>query len=81
MIWHEFEKPLEKFSSMPQHNQESSLAASVIMWGLYWTVAVKTELGQSEKLLIYQYIYIPILTCGGEIWVMIERERLWIQVA
>lgn len=61
---------------MPQHNQESSLAASVIMWGLYWTVVVKTELGQNAKLLIYQYIYIPILTCGGEIWVMIERERL-----
>lgn len=46
-----------------------------------WTVVVKRELSQKEKLSIYQSIYVPTLTYGHELWVVTERSaRLLIQV-
>lgn len=38
-----------------------------------WTVVVKRELSQKEKLSIYQSIYVPTLTYGHELWVVTKR--------
>lgn len=53
--------------------------ASEVMWLLYETILVKKELSQKAKLLLYRSIYVPPLTYGHEIWVMIERIRSRIQ--
>lgn len=47
-----------------------------VMWTLYWSVMVKRELRGKRKLSIYQSIYVPILTCGHELWVVIKRMKL-----
>ncbi|KAK3557566.1 hypothetical protein QTP70_030495, partial [Hemibagrus guttatus] len=56
-------------------------AAAAVMRSMYRSVVVKKELSRNVKLLIYQSIYVPTLTYGHELWVMIERVRSWIQAA
>ncbi|TWW66932.1 hypothetical protein D4764_20G0009640 [Takifugu flavidus] len=56
-------------------------ATSAVMRALNQSVMVKKELSRKAKLSIYQSIYIPILTCGHQRWMMTERTRSWIQVA
>uniref|UniRef100_A0A8C6P1M8 Reverse transcriptase domain-containing protein n=1 Tax=Nothobranchius furzeri TaxID=105023 RepID=A0A8C6P1M8_NOTFU len=50
-------------------------AASAVMRVLYRSVMVKRELSQKAKLSIYLSIYVPILTCGHELWVGTKRTR------
>ena len=42
---------------------------------------MKRELSQKTKLLICQSIYVPTLTYGHELWVVIERMRCQLQAA
>lgn len=42
-------------------------AASAVIWMLCQSVMVKKELTEKAKLLIYQLIYTPTLTCGHEL--------------
>ncbi|PWA22456.1 hypothetical protein CCH79_00015395 [Gambusia affinis] len=56
-------------------------AASAVKWALYRTAMVKRELSQKAKLSIYCLIYVPILICGHDVWVMIEKTRSRIQAA
>lgn len=53
---------------------------SALMQVLYRTVLVKRKLSRSAKLSIYQSVCVPALTCGPELWVVIERKRSWTQV-
>ncbi|KAI3352513.1 hypothetical protein L3Q82_005198 [Scortum barcoo] len=49
---------------------------------VYRTVVVKKELSRKAKLSIYRSIYVPTLTYGHELWViMTERTRSRIQAA
>ncbi|KAK3506289.1 hypothetical protein QTP70_009509 [Hemibagrus guttatus] len=48
-------------------------AAAAVMRSMYQSVVVKKELSRKAKLLIYQSIYVPTLTYGHELWVMIKR--------
>ena len=45
------------------------------------SVVVKRELSQKARLSIYQLIFVPTLTYGHELWVVIERPRSRVQVA
>lgn len=56
-------------------------AASVLMRPLHWSAVVKRELSSKAKLSINQWIYVPTLTFGHELWVVTARTRSWIQVA
>jgi len=56
-------------------------AVSAVMRTLYLSVVVKRELSQKAKLSIYRSIYVPTLTYGHKLWVVIERMRSRIQVA
>ena len=56
-------------------------AAAAVMWSLYRSVVVKRELSRKAKLSIYWSIYVPNLTNGHELWVMIKRIRYKIQAA
>ncbi|KAK3519713.1 hypothetical protein QTP70_002681 [Hemibagrus guttatus] len=56
-------------------------AAAAVMRSMYRSVVVKKELSRKAKLLIYQSIYVPILTYAHEFWVMTERIRSRIQAA
>ncbi|KAI3373872.1 hypothetical protein L3Q82_021981 [Scortum barcoo] len=47
-------------------------AASAVMRSVYRTVVVKKELSRKAKLSIYRSIYVPTLTYGHELWVMLE---------
>ncbi len=47
-------------------------AASAVMRALHRTVVVKRELSRKAKLSIYQSIYVPTLTCGHELWVVMK---------
>lgn len=40
---------------------------------------MKEELSQKKKLSIYWSVFIPILTCGHEVWITSERTRSQIQ--
>lgn len=48
---------------------------------LYRIIVEKIELSWKAKLLTFQPIFVPTLTHGHELWVVIERMRLRIQVA
>lgn len=48
---------------------------------MYWTVVVKWEPSQKEKLSVYRSIYNPALTYGHELWVVAEIMRSKIQAA
>ena len=48
-------------------------AAAAIMRTLHRSVVVKRELSEKAKLSIYRSVYVPTLTYGHEIWIMIER--------
>ena len=56
-------------------------AASAVMRSLYRSAVVKKELSRKAKLSIYRSIYVPTLTYGHELWVMIERARFRRQAA
>jgi len=56
-------------------------AASAVMRSMYRSVVVKKELSRKAKLSIYRSIYVPTLTYGHELWVMIERTKSRIQAA
>lgn len=49
-------------------------AAAAVMEAPYWSVAMKKELSQKVKLLLYQSVNI-----GLELWAVTERTRFWIQ--
>ena len=51
------------------------------MQTLKWSVVVKRELSQKAKLSIYRPIYVPTLTYGHELWVVIKKVRSRTQVA
>ncbi|TWW62742.1 hypothetical protein D4764_04G0013890 [Takifugu flavidus] len=56
-------------------------AASAVMQALNRSVVVKKELSRKARLSIYRSIYVPILTCGHQCWVITERTRSRIQAA
>lgn len=51
------------------------------MQALYRTVVVKKDLSHKAKLSIYQYVYVPTLTCSHELLAVTERTRLRIKAA
>ncbi|KAK3555124.1 hypothetical protein QTP86_010013 [Hemibagrus guttatus] len=55
--------------------------SAAVMRSMYRSVVVKKELSRKATLSIYQSIYVPTLTYGHELWVMIERIRSLIQAA
>lgn len=60
-----------------EHEIENQIsAASAVMGALYWT-----KLSWKAELLIYQLINVPALTYNCEVWVVVERMRLQIQMA
>ncbi|KAK0134738.1 putative uncharacterized transposon-derived protein F52C9.6 [Merluccius polli] len=56
-------------------------AASAVMRTLHGSVVVKRDLSRKAKLSIYQWIFVPALTYGHELWVVTERTRSWVQAA
>ncbi|TWW62404.1 hypothetical protein D4764_04G0010510 [Takifugu flavidus] len=56
-------------------------AASAVMQTLHQSVVVKRELSQKAKFSIYWSIFVPTLTYGHELWVMMERTRSQVQAA
>lgn len=46
---------------------------------LHQSAVVKMELSQKVKLLIYQWLWVPPLTCGHELWAVTERGRARMQ--
>lgn len=51
-------------------------AASVVMQTLYWSIVVKRSVSQIAKLLIYQWIHVPTITNGRDLWEGTKRKRL-----
>lgn len=47
-----------------------------VVWTLLWSFVVKWEVSIKVKFLIYQLIYVPILTYGHEVWVVTKRMKM-----
>ena len=45
------------------------------MRALHNSVVIKRELPKKAKLSIFKTVFVPILTCGHESWVIAERVR------
>ena len=56
-------------------------AAFAVMRTLHQSVVVKRKLSQKARLSGYWSVFVPTLTFGHELWVVTERERLWIEAA
>ena len=52
-------------------------AASAVLQALCQTVMVEREHSQKAKHSIYLSSYVPTITYGHELWVVMERMRLW----
>ena len=50
--------------------------ASAVTRALHYSVVMKRELSKKAKLSVFKTVFVPILTCGHESWVMIERVQL-----
>ncbi len=61
----------------------SNMALVYIFDSRNWPSAMKKELSQKAKLLIYHLVFVslPALTYGHEGWIMTERMRLLIEAA
>ena len=55
--------------------------ASEVMRALHYSVVMKRELSKKAKLLIFQAVFVPILTYGHESWVMTERMQSQVQAS
>ena len=55
--------------------------ATAVMRALHYSVVVKRELSKKTKLSIFKTVFVPILTCRHESWVMTERVRLQVQAS
>ena len=49
--------------------------ASAVKRALHYSVVMKRELSKKAKLSIFKAVFVPVLTCGHESWVMTERMR------
>ena len=47
--------------------------ANAVLYELYRSVGTKRELSNTTKLSVFKSVFVPILTCGPESWVMTER--------
>ena len=54
---------------------------SEVMRALHYSVVMKRELSKNAKLSIFKAVFVPILTCGHESWVMTERMRSQVQAS
>lgn len=63
---------------MEHENDRRICAVSAVMHSLHWTVVVKKELSGQAKLLIYQSIYNPPLTCHHDLC-HDQKAGSWIQ--
>lgn len=52
-----------------------------VIQALNWIIVVERELSQKSKLVIYQSVHTPTLTCGHELQAATNRNRLQVQVA
>ena len=55
--------------------------ASAVMRALHYSVVMKRELSKKAKLSVFKAVFVPILTCGHESWVMTERMRSQVQAS
>ena len=55
--------------------------ARVAMRALHYSVVIKQELLEKAKLLVFKAVFVPILTCSFEFWVMTERVRSQVQAS
>ena len=55
--------------------------ASSVVRALHHSVVMKRELSKKAKLSVFKTVFVPILTCGHESWVMIERVRSQVQAS
>lgn len=51
------------------------------MMALLWFVVVRKEMRWTVKFSIYQFIYVPTVTYGYELWIMSKNTKPWIQTA
>jgi len=49
------------------------LYANIVLRELYRSVVTKEEVSNTAKLSVFKSVFVPILTCGHESWVMTER--------
>lgn len=54
---------------------ETEAGGAAVMWGVFRTAEVETELSHKEKLSIYLPVFVRSLTYSQELWVVIERLR------
>ena len=79
-----FKYPGVTFSSDVRQDNELDTRiakASAVMRQLYRSVVLKRELCTKAKLSTFRSVFVSILTCGHECWVMIERVRSHVQAA
>ena len=55
--------------------------ASEVMRALHYSVVTKRELSKKAKLSIFKAVFVPILTCNHESWVMSKRVRSQVQAS
>ena len=55
--------------------------ACAVMRALYYSVVMKRELSKNAKLSISKAVFVPILTCSHESWIMTERMRSQVQAS
>ena len=72
------------FTSDVKQNEELDTRvgkASAVMRALHYSVVMKRELSKKAKLLIFQTVFVPIVTYGHESWVMTKRVRSQVQAS
>ena len=70
------------FTNDGRQNEELDVRsgkASIVMRALHHSVVLKAKLSRKAKLSVFKSIFVPILTCGHESWVLTERVRSQMQ--
>jgi len=53
--------------------------ANAVLRELYRSVGTKQDLSNTTKLSVFKLVFVPILPCGNESWVMTERILTQVQ--
>ena len=71
------------FTNDGRRNEDLTRIGKVnaVLRELYRSVVTKRELSNTAKLSVFISVFVPILTCGHESWVMIERILSQVQAA
>ena len=78
---HRSSRRIKSTSKQSKELDVQSGKARAVMRALHHSVVLKWELSRKEKLSVFKFIFVPIVTYGHELWVMTKRMRSQMQAS